>query len=276
MSNKEKIIKLIALLVILVLAFMSYRALVAPKRQGISNLQRSLENVELQMSSILGEKVSLKTGSTGAAELEKELENLTLKIPSESDLPRIINQLLTQTGQGLGLDYTLVEPKSAQKEGRYNKIPIELQFITTFSKLNTYLTQLDKLPQQIIIENLLLRRLAEKPGALEVQLTLAVFVMPGEETEKEPAITDSKILKIPTANPFRPGGSRNTITTGNGQAQKPLKLQGIIRGNFSAAIINNQVVYVGDVINGYRVMNIRESSVVLIKNGKTLTLQEED
>jgi Tfp pilus assembly protein PilO len=282
MDMREKIVRLVTLMLIVVLGFVLYRAFIIPKRQGIKSLRKNLKNIELQINNVLGEEVALR-GPLKGKELEEYLENLILKIPSERDIPRVINQLLTQVGKGLKIDYSLIQPKKLEPKGRYKKLPIELKFSTSYTHFNTYLSQLKALPEVFMIDRMDMRRMPGKPDRLHVHLIVSAFVMPGEVEERAEAIAKEAYPKVPKVSPFKPKRIPKKVKPGEEvrkaeeaaeeEIEPTFILQGIVRGDFKGAIINDHLVYVGDLIEGYRVLNVKENSVVLKKGHKLKILE---
>jgi Tfp pilus assembly protein PilO len=268
-------------MLILLLGWILYRTLITPKRKGINALKQNLKNIEYQIGNVLGEEVELRGGALEAEELEDHLKTLILKIPSERDIPDIINRFLTQVGKGLKIDYTLIQPKKLESEGRYKKLPIELEFTTSYAHFNTYLSQLNAMPEVFRIESMDMRRSPVQADQLHVHLLLSAFVMPGGVEEKAEAIAKEAYPEAPKVSPFKPkaipvkpkAGPSQPLSPGATETEAPLTLQGIMQGDIKAAIINDSIVYVDDVIEGYRVLNIKENSVVLRKGRRTKILR---
>jgi Tfp pilus assembly protein PilO len=271
---KEKIIKISTLGLILLLGFMLYRVFIIPKREGIKNLKRSLKNIEFQMNRFLGEEVAQRGGSMEKDQLEQ-------------DLPRIIDQILIQAGKGLKIEYTRIEPKESKREGSYLNLPIEIEFLCSYQDLFTYLTQLKALPEVTVTNALDLRRLPDQPDRLAVRLLLSAFVVPEEEEERATAINQELPAGTPSLNPFKPRYApaatssaplpvKVASTDTTSRPAEVMTLEGIVKGEFSAALINGQVIYVGDKYNGYELINIRQNSAILRKGGRTITLQQKD
>jgi Tfp pilus assembly protein PilO len=284
MDVRDRITRLATFILILILGFVLYRTLITPKRQGINSLKQNLKNIELQLSSVLGEEVTLGGGEAGEEELEDYLKNLILKIPSERDIPRVINQFLTQVGKGLSVDYSLIQPRSLQPKGRYQKLPIELKFSTNYEHFNTYLSQLKALPEVFVIDSMDMRRMPGKADRLNVHLVVSAFVMPGRVESKIEAITMEAYPEEPEASPFIPRGFppqpeaiKAPSEAAVGETQAPsFILQGIVLGEFKSAIINDRLVYVDDLIEGYRVINIKQDTVILQRGRRVIKLQLEE
>ncbi len=280
MDIRDRITRLVTFMLILILGWILYRTLITPKRRGITSLKQNLKNIEYQISGVLGEEIDLRGGVLEAKQLEDHLKKLILKIPSERDIPDVINRFLTEVGKGLKIDYTLIQPKKLESEGRYKKLPIELEFTTSYAHFNTYLSQLSAMPEVFRIESMDMRRSPVQADRLHVHLLLSAFVMPGGVEEKVEAIAKEAYPEVPKVSPFKPKAIPLKPRVGPGipspgviRTETPLTLQGIMRGDIKAAIINDTILYVDDVIEGYRVLNIRESSVVLRKGRRTKILR---
>jgi Tfp pilus assembly protein PilO len=272
-------------MLILLLGWILYRTLITPKRRGIDSLKQSLKNVDFQIGSVLGEEVVLRGGADEAQQIEDHLKKLILKIPSEQDVPKVIDQLLTTVGKGLPIDYRLIQPRKLEREGRYKRLPIELKFATTYDAFNVYLSQLKSVPEMFRVDSLDMRRSHANPEVVEVHLMLSAFVMPGEGEAKAQAIVDTYPKKVSAVSPFtpkripppktRPEAPKLELETPV-VGEPELKLQGIIQGDIKAALINDMIVHVDTVIEGYRVINIKTESVVLKKGRRIKILKIEN
>lgn len=273
---------------IFVLGFTLYQAFITPKRHGINSLRNNLKNINAQISNVLGEEVVLRGGEAEEKQLQKFLDELILQIPSEKDIPKIINQLLTKGGKGLKIDYTLIQPRKLEPKGRYKKVPIEIKFITTYPHFKLYLTQLKNLPEVFVIDKLDMRRMPGQPELLSVHLIIAAFVIPGGVEEKIDAMAKGTYPKETGVSPFKPKFVGQATPQENGslvetspdltKPEAPLNLQGIMQTvqngkNIKAAIINDHIVYVGDYIEGYKIVNVRENYVVLKKGSRKKILK---
>ena len=197
----------------------------------------------------------------------------------------------------MNIDYNLIQPKALVKEGRYKKMPIELNFATTYSSFITYLTRLRGMPEMFIIESLELKRSPANPVRLEVRLTVAAFVMPREGSDVAKAISSAPYPEVaaPAVSPFKPENKPKPkevkkAPTPVVKAKEPviqkaeieLCLQGIIQTGeikgkaIKAAIINDKIMYIDDKIGGYRIVNIRADYVVLKRGRQTRKLMLEN
>ena len=270
---RDNITKIIALGLILVLGFISYRVFIVPKTTGIKTLRGTLKRIELQLSALFGEEVTLRGGAVQQEELLRQLEKLKTQIPSEKDLPRVMDDIITKASEGLKIDYRLIEPQEIQVEGRYKKLPLKIKFVGNYYDFSSYLAQLLRLPTIITIDNLKLQRLIEEPEKLETEILMSAFVMgsePGEPAGAAREKTPSSFL----INPFGEGGEEIKVAekVKKKTAGPSLKLQGIWKGKETRAFINGKIVRAGDLVDGYKVVQIKDKAAVLTKEGKRYTL----
>ena len=295
---QDKILRIVTLLLILIFGWVSYRAIITPKREGAKSIANSLKNIDFQINRFLGEEVALRGGSMQAAELKKELEQLSAKIPSEKELPRVIDQVLTRAGQGLKISYNFIEPKKAETEGKYKRVPVELEFVASYADFNTYISQLKKLPELIRADKLRIQRLPDDPTKLSVYILLSTFFMPKEEEENQAALPKEIFAETAAdTNPFQPikallpaftgraanpeqfrneGGNQPESAPAPRASPEVFVLTGVILGAVNAALINDSVVYLGDKIGNYQLVNVKERMATLKSGQRTLILKQKD
>jgi Tfp pilus assembly protein PilO len=273
---REKIVRPLTFILILFLGFILYGSVISPRRQGFRSLSNSLKQMEFKINSLLGEEVALRGGGMEKEALEKELQQLVARIPSERDIPRIINQLVSQVSKGLKIDYTLIEPGESKNEGKYKRVPLELKFFSSYKDFTRYLAQLKDLSAATRIESLDLKTLPGEKDKLEIHLLLSAFVMPVEDesfVEKVTRVSPEAVVLSPGVSPFAPKETPPTTIKEGEEKELTFTLQGIVGENARlGALINDALVYPGDIIQGYRVVSIKKSEVILQQGENILRL----
>jgi len=84
-----------------------------------------------------------------------------------------------------------------------------------------------------------------------------------------------------TKNPFKRPALTPTLTTSisgtNSEGAGGFVLRGtLVAGKSSMANVSGKIIYVGESVDGYRLLSIEEGKVVLVKNNKNITLRMED
>jgi Tfp pilus assembly protein PilO len=260
---------IVAIFVVLAIAYGSYNYIYKPKLKEIDGLVSSLKMIDTEIMSIKGGDLLLKDLRSAKDVLKKELADVSLRIPYEKESPYLINNFISVVGKGLNIDYNLIQPQAIVQEGKYKRLPLRVEFEGDYSNLNTYLSQLKNLPVTIRVDSMELKKITGS-RKLSVILQLSAFVMPGGSINpNEKAVNQGRSF-----DPFYKPEYRaaNKTTTAKRTDTIPLKYTGYWIGKRIQAIINDEVVKVGDTIQGYKVSKIYKDKVVLIKNGNTIEL----
>jgi len=272
---EEKIIKIVTLFLALILGIISFKVTIIPKAENISLLQQTLKKIDRQINSIFGEEVTLRGGAQQQEKILSQLEKLSAQIPSEKDIPRIMDDVVTRAAKDLKIDFQLIEPQPLQTEGNYKRLPLKLILRSNYYDFISYLTQLSELSTIISIDSLKLLKSAEEPDRIEAEMSLSLFVMPyapGEKMPVEKAVAPPSIVIDPFTKKVEAGLEKKLAVKAKQAYESALKLQGIWKGRQISAFINGKLVKAGDSINGYTVSRIKDKEVVLTKKGKQYIL----
>lgn len=239
----------------------------SPKIREINSLKGTLKSVEYEIELIAPKEEIIKKGMDISALVRAELASLMKKIPTEAEVPFIIDELISQVGAGLNISYELIKPEPIMAEDKYSRLPLSINFYSDFTDLNLYLKQLKKLPTTIRIDSMLLDKTVTPPK-LRVGMLLSAFVMPGPPIEPR---EQGEVSRKPYLfDPFY----RPTEADLKGRVKKRpmLELQGVWKGKSIKAIINDKVVEVGDAVEGYKVIDIGQNEVTVFKDGNKTVL----
>jgi Tfp pilus assembly protein PilO len=276
---QDQAIKVITLVLILILGIVSYRVFIVPKTQGIQSLHNTLKRIDTQINAIFGEDVILKGGAEQQATILKRMEELSRQIPSERDLPRILDEVVTQSAQGLNIEYQLIEPQALESKGEYIKFPLKVIFTGDYYDFIAYLSQLSQISAITNVSSLNLQRNAEDPRLINCELLINIFVMPDEAAEA-PARKVEIATPSFSVDPFTARKEERGIKEILKAAAAPApsapsqpRLQGIWKGKEIRAFVSGKIVKLGDQIEDYTVSQIKDTEVVLTKAGKSITLK---
>jgi hypothetical protein len=236
----------------------------------INSLRDTLRSIDNEIDSIVPRETIIKEGLDIREVVKKELEDLMKKIPTEQEVPFIIDDLLSKVGAGLSVDYKFIQPQPIASEGNYSRLPLKVNFVSDYTDFNLYLKQLKKLPTTVRIDTLSLNKTAAPPK-LAVDMLLSAFVMPGAPPEA--ARKEFSLRKAYVFDPFfRPselsGGEK-------GKKGPTFVLEGIWEGREKRAVINDRLISKGGSVDGWELISIGRNEVTLGKEGKTLTIQFE-
>jgi Tfp pilus assembly protein PilO len=257
------------ILIALVLIYGTYNYFYKPKLKEITSLKSSLKLIDSEIKMIQGGELLLKDLNAAKGMLNKELEELSRKIPSESQTPYLINSFISVVGKGLNIDYNLIQPFNLEQEQKYKKLPLKVEFEGNYADLNSYLAQLKSLPVTIRVDSMLLNK-TSRANKLAVSMALSVFVMPGGAEKPPGAVKGYSYIYDPF---YAVRGKSQELKI---EPIKGLRYSGYFMGKEIKAIINDEVLSAGESIQGFSILKIYKDRVVLAKNKKLyeLTLKE--
>ena len=245
--------------------------LYAPKFRDIKVYRNDLKLVNQELMIISGKtKLNDKELLEAKRVLQQELEELGKRIPTEKETPYLMNNFINKVGKGLNIDYKLIQPMGIISENRYKKIPIKVEFTSSYYSFNKYLEQLKKLPATIRIDNLDLFK-SDQYNRVSVRMALSAFVVPGGTL---PPQTKEKVDLTTFYDPFYPKAVSTTTKTK--KVYNPLaglKYSGFLEGTRKRAIINDIPLAAGETVSGFVLVRIEKDKVVLKKSGKLYTLR---
>lgn len=252
---------IVAVLTVLLLGYGAYNYLYKPKLKEIGELKSSLKLIDNEISMIEGGPALLKDLAAAKLVVNKELEDISKKIPSESETPYLINNFISIVGKGLNIDYNLIQPSGLEPEQQYKRLPLRVEFTGDYADLNSYLAQLKKLPVTIRVDSMDLGKLSGT-NKLSVSLMLSAFVMPGGSVKPPGSLKGYSYMFDP-------------FYTETGTSEEPkmesatgLSYLGFFKGREIKAIINDEVLTEGDRIQGFKILKIYKDKVVLSRDNK--------
>jgi Tfp pilus assembly protein PilO len=256
--------EIVAFAVTLVLLYGMNNYLYKPKFTEMQSLKTSLKSIDDEIGRVTGGPLPVKDIEAVKAMIKEDLDDLSTKIPSESETPYLINNFIAVVGKGLNIDYNLIQPSDLVQEQKYKKLPLHVEFKGTYADLNSYLAQFKLLPVTIRVDSMELNKVANQ-NMITVNMLLSEFVMPGPLTK--PPGEEKGYSSM--ADPFyaETGEVEQVSAATTPKGLKQLKYLGYVKGLVDRAIINDEVLKTGDSILSYKVLKIRKDNVSLVKNG---------
>lgn len=215
------------------------------------------------------ERGRLREAESEIESLEKEIQSVEQRLPGSADLGQLIGEL-TRQGQGLQLTFESVK-QNLKEDADHPEAEIDAFFTSSYEDLINYLQRVEHLSPQLRVVRLEVTEPKEGPrtkGA--VRMTLGVPLKTLKEGGKW--VFDSKTLSMErvrfSKNPF---GFRNKESAD--KKKEDLKVSGITwRVDGSTAIINDEIVRVGDKIGDLTVTQIYQDRVVVSDGEEPQTL----
>ena len=159
---------------IVAMAAASYFFAMAPIFERTAKLEADLKKVEAEVQQNRQILAALEVYRRQAKELEEQLAVLTLKLPTEKEMPplyRTVSDLAFQAG----LAVMLFQPREAQVREYYAQIPITITAEAGYHDLAVFFDRLSALTRVVNVEGWKLSGLSRTKQPLRADLTLATY-----------------------------------------------------------------------------------------------------
>lgn len=159
---------------IVAMAAASYFFVMAPIFERTAKLEADLRKVEAEVQQNRQILAALEVYRRQAKELEEQLAVLTLKLPTEKEMPplyRTVSDLAFQAG----LAVMLFQPREAQVREYYAQIPITVTAEGGYHDLAVFFDRLSGLTRVVNVEGWKLSGLSRTKQPLRADLTLATY-----------------------------------------------------------------------------------------------------
>lgn len=249
----------------LVFLFLGFQNVLRPQWAQLDKLKREWKNLTVQRQTLREELPNLERehermeALTGRLELfQKELDSVESHLPAASEMGRLLGEMV-QNGSDLGITFDSVK-QYARKDPQLPQVAVEINMSSSYEGLVNYVRRLEQLTPFLKLVQLDVVVPKEPSGDwLGVRL---VFVTPLRLAE----MPEAMVLVSPAADkiflPRSPFIAQEKPV--DETWKKEIKVSGItFRDQASTAIINGEVMRVGDQIDGWRVHQILRNQVVL-------------
>lgn len=285
LKTREKI--LVIVFSVAIAASMYHRFLYKPLTRDVSThkfqiqkLSTRLDELNTQYPKLDKQREKIELAAQANEAIMKRIADIEKNIPSVKDASRLTAEL---TRLASGLELASVQQK-IDKGDLYSRIFIELKFSAPFNVIVDYTDRIEAVSPFLKVEELSISEPAGKAKVPGLQATLLVSSLlmetpssnlslgEGMKEADTPKRTVSEIRNI-FASKARP-----VVTVAAKERRKiDFKLQGITYSAFApTAIINDDVVNVGSVIEGYKVKEILPDSVTLADETEEFSLTMEE
>ncbi len=197
---------------------------------------------------------------------------------SENEISSAIEEL-SRAGKMHKVRFSSITPREASADTRsgYRALPVEIEAESGYQELGIFLGDLENLPKGLVtVESFDLAPDSRNPSLFKSRLGLNLYLSPPPEVESKEARTGQDLI-VPrrtakksehgtwTRNPFE-------IQSSNVSNAAGIVLNGIAYDKTRpAAIMNGNIVKVGDRVGSYKIMAIYPDKVVV--SGETETLE---
>ncbi len=165
-----------------IIAFFVF-VLYKPKLEQISNLEKQLETLEQKLVVAKKNAADLEKFQKMMQEAEVQFKTAMRALPEKEEIPSLLTSI-SRSGQDVGLEFLLFEPKSEVRKEFYAEIPVAMQVKGGYHDLAIFFDKVARLSRIVNIKNISMGR--EKDSlALNTSCTAVTYKFVEPEPEKK-------------------------------------------------------------------------------------------
>jgi len=124
-----------------------------PKYENINRLSSELEKLEEKLQVAMKNASDLDKFKAKMAEAESQFQMAMKKLPEKEEIPSLLASI-SNSGQEVGLEFQLFEPKAEKKKEFYAEIPVVINVKGDYHNTALFFDQVARLPRIVTIENI--------------------------------------------------------------------------------------------------------------------------
>jgi type IV pilus assembly protein PilO len=156
-----------------------------PKYEQISRLDTQLDKLEAKLKTAMKNAADLEKFQAKMKEAESQFQMAMKKLPEKEEIPSLLASI-SSSGQQVGLEFLLFEPKPEKKKEFYAEIPVVMSIVGDYHNTALFFDQVARLPRIVTIENIQMNPTKGKDSGRDLSTKcMAVtykFIEPSEQT----------------------------------------------------------------------------------------------
>jgi len=132
-----------------------------PKLELLNRLNTKLEQIEKKLATAKINAKDMKKFQAKMNETEAQFRLAMRKLPEKEEIPSLLSSI-SNSGQLVGLDFLLFEPKAEKKKEFYAEIPVAMNIKGDFHNLTLFFDEVARLSRIVNIQNIQIARTKDK------------------------------------------------------------------------------------------------------------------
>lgn len=128
-----------------------------PKFERINNLNSDLKKLHKKLETAKRNAKDLKKFQAKMKEAEAQFRLAMKKLPEKEEIPSLLSSI-SSSGQRVGLEFLLFEPKAEKKKEFYAEIPVAMNIKGDYHNLAVFFDQVARLSRIVNIKNIQMTR----------------------------------------------------------------------------------------------------------------------
>ncbi len=185
LSKVQRIIISVGSFVVIAGIFIYF--LYLPKYEKINSLKKQLTDLEQKLSTAKRNAADLKKFQAKMKEAEAQFNMAMKKLPETKEIPSLLTAI-SDSGQQVGLEFLLFEPKKEKKKEFYAEIPVAMSLRGDYHNLAIFFDQVARLNRIVNITNIQMARAKGKgkaAGELLAKCTAVTYKFLDEPPKKK-------------------------------------------------------------------------------------------
>jgi len=174
-KTQQFLLLVFGLIVVVVLAYLLPGWGISAMSNQNAQLSGQHEVLQKEIADKLRTLADLENVRREVVALERQLEALKERLPTEKELPNLYRTLSDSAVQA-GLGVSLFQPKEPQVRDYYSQIPITVTAEGGYHDLGAFFERIAKFPRVVTVEDMKLTGLAKAKNSLRADLTLATYM----------------------------------------------------------------------------------------------------
>jgi len=155
-----------------------------PKFEKIAALKTNQTKLEQKLKTAKRNAADLKKFQAKMKEAEAQFNLAMKKLPEKEEIPSLLTAI-SDSGQAVGLDFLLFEPKAEKKKEFYAEIPVAMSLRGDYHNLAIFFDQVARLNRIVNIENIQMSRgKGAKGRELTAKCTAVTYKFIDEQPKK--------------------------------------------------------------------------------------------
>jgi len=124
-----------------------------PKLEKINSLTANLKEIEKKLATAKRNAADLKKFQAKMKEAEAQFKLAMKKLPEKEEIPSLLASI-SDSGQRVGMDFLLFEPKPEKRKEFYAEIPVAMSIKADYHNLAIFFDQVARLSRIVNIRNI--------------------------------------------------------------------------------------------------------------------------
>lgn len=153
----------------------TYAGVISPMRAREAELELQLAGLQREITQGRAAIIDLMRYRRETVELEKRLDLVKSKLPTEREIPPLYRTLYDAAGRS-GLGVALFQPRDPRTHDYYTEVPIAVTAEGTYHQLGRLFERVAELPRVVTVGDLKLTSLARPKASVKAEMTLSTYV----------------------------------------------------------------------------------------------------